>query len=61
MAAYAELQSEEFAAETRGYTATKHQREVSIWPQKSLHYLVEPHLQQKKPPTLINFLCLQQM
>jgi isocitrate lyase len=28
MSAYAELQSEEFAAETAGYTATKHQREV---------------------------------
>ena len=28
MPAYAELQSEEFAAETEGYTATKHQREV---------------------------------
>lgn len=28
MSAYAELQSEEFAAETEGYTATKHQREV---------------------------------
>jgi isocitrate lyase len=28
MAAYCELQDAEFAAETRGYTATKHQREV---------------------------------
>jgi isocitrate lyase len=28
MAAYAELQAAEFAAETDGYTATKHQREV---------------------------------
>jgi isocitrate lyase len=28
MAAYAELQEAEFAAESRGYTATKHQREV---------------------------------
>jgi isocitrate lyase len=28
MSAYAELQSEEFAAESEGYTATKHQREV---------------------------------
>jgi isocitrate lyase len=28
MAAYAELQDAEFAAEARGYTATKHQREV---------------------------------
>ncbi len=28
MAAYSELQEEEFAAETDGYTATKHQREV---------------------------------
>jgi isocitrate lyase len=28
MAAYAELQQAEFAAETRGYTATRHQREV---------------------------------
>ncbi len=28
MAAYAELQEAEFVAETRGYTATKHQREV---------------------------------
>jgi isocitrate lyase len=28
MAAYAALQAEEFAAEARGYTATKHQREV---------------------------------
>jgi isocitrate lyase len=28
MAAYSELQQEEFAAEDRGYTATKHQREV---------------------------------
>lgn len=28
MAAYAELQSEEFAAEPSGYTATRHQREV---------------------------------
>ena len=28
MAAYAELQEAEFAAEARGYTATKHQREV---------------------------------
>jgi isocitrate lyase len=28
MAAYAELQSAEFASEAGGYTATKHQREV---------------------------------
>ena len=28
MTAYAELQQAEFAAETRGYTATRHQREV---------------------------------
>jgi isocitrate lyase len=28
MAAYVELQEKEFAAESRGYTATKHQREV---------------------------------
>ncbi|CAM3770325.1 isocitrate lyase [Alkalicoccus chagannorensis] len=28
MAAYSELQQQEFAAESRGYTATKHQREV---------------------------------
>jgi isocitrate lyase len=28
MAAYSELQEEEFAAEADGYTATKHQREV---------------------------------
>jgi isocitrate lyase len=28
MSAYAQLQNEEFAAETEGYTATKHQREV---------------------------------
>ena len=28
MAAYAELQAEEFAAEADGYTATRHQREV---------------------------------
>jgi isocitrate lyase len=28
MSAYVELQQKEFAAETRGYTATKHQREV---------------------------------
>ncbi|MGB5399553.1 MAG: isocitrate lyase, partial [Thermoanaerobaculia bacterium] len=28
MAAYVELQEQEFAAESRGYTATKHQREV---------------------------------
>ncbi len=28
MAAYAELQEAEFAAEQYGYTATKHQREV---------------------------------
>ena len=28
MAAYSELQQQEFAAEARGYTATKHQREV---------------------------------
>lgn len=28
MTAYAELQEKEFAAEERGYTATKHQREV---------------------------------
>ncbi len=28
MSAYVELQQEEFAAESRGYTATKHQREV---------------------------------
>ena len=28
MTAYAELQQDEFAAETRGYTATRHQREV---------------------------------
>ena len=30
MAAYSELQQQEFAAEGRGYTATKHQREVSF-------------------------------
>ena len=28
MAAYSELQAEEFAAQSRGYTATRHQREV---------------------------------
>ena len=28
MRAYVELQEAEFAAESRGYTATKHQREV---------------------------------
>jgi isocitrate lyase len=28
MAAYANLQEKEFAAEDRGYTATKHQRQV---------------------------------
>jgi isocitrate lyase len=28
MAAYSELQQAEFAAESAGYTATKHQREV---------------------------------
>lgn len=28
MSAYVELQEREFAAEARGYTATKHQREV---------------------------------
>ena len=28
MAAYSELQEAEFSAEARGYTATKHQREV---------------------------------
>ena len=28
MTAYADLQGEEFAAEERGYTATRHQREV---------------------------------
>jgi isocitrate lyase len=28
MSAYVELQQAEFAAEARGYTATKHQREV---------------------------------
>ena len=28
MAAYSELQQAEFAAETRGYSATRHQREV---------------------------------
>ena len=28
MTAYVELQEREFAAESRGYTATKHQREV---------------------------------
>ena len=28
MAAYSELQQSEFAAEPRGYTATRHQREV---------------------------------
>jgi isocitrate lyase len=28
MAAYSDLQTAEFAAETEGYTATKHQREV---------------------------------
>ncbi len=30
MAAYAELQDAEFAAEARGYTATRHQREVGV-------------------------------
>jgi isocitrate lyase len=30
MAAYAELQQEEFAAEAAGYTATRHQREVGV-------------------------------
>jgi isocitrate lyase len=28
MSAYVELQQKEFASESRGYTATKHQREV---------------------------------
>ena len=28
MSAYVELQEQEFGAENRGYTATKHQREV---------------------------------
>ena len=30
MAAYAELQQAEFAAEAKGYTATRHQREVGV-------------------------------
>jgi isocitrate lyase len=30
MAAYAELQQAEFAAEAEGYTATRHQREVGV-------------------------------
>ena len=30
MAAYSELQQQEFAAEKRGYTAHKHQREVGL-------------------------------
>ncbi len=30
MAAYSQLQQEEFAAEKHGYTATKHQREVGV-------------------------------
>ncbi len=30
MAAYSELQQAEFAAETVGYTATRHQREVGV-------------------------------
>ncbi len=30
MAAYSELQQAEFAAETAGYTATRHQREVGV-------------------------------
>jgi isocitrate lyase len=30
MAAYAELQQAEFAAEAAGYTATRHQREVGV-------------------------------
>src|SRR6201995_410538 len=30
MAAYSELQQAEFAAETDGYTATRHQREVGV-------------------------------
>jgi isocitrate lyase len=30
MAAYSELQGEEFAAEVQGYTATRHQREVGV-------------------------------
>ena len=30
MAAYSELQQAEFAAETEGYTATRHQREVGV-------------------------------
>ena len=32
MAAYSELQQAEFDAEKRGYTATKHQREVCLQP-----------------------------
>lgn len=42
MTAYAALQQEEIAAEKQGYTATKHQREVSL-----LYTLFSNPLQQK--------------
>ena len=45
MSAYVELQEREFAAEERGYTATKHQREVGAG-------LLRPHRHHGRPQLL---------
>lgn len=43
MTAYVELQEREFAAEERGYTATKHQREVGAGYFDRIATTVDPH------------------
>ena len=44
MSAYVELQEREFAAEERGYTATKHQREVGAGYFDRIATTVDPDL-----------------
>lgn len=42
MGAYSELQQREFANEKLGYTATKHQREVGLWPGTCMCGVLKP-------------------
>ena len=49
MSAYVELQEREFAAEERGYTATKHQREVGAGYFDRIATTVDPT---RRPPRL---------
>ena len=44
MAAYSELQQLEFASEAKGYTCSKHQREVCCMPLRSFVLPVQLHV-----------------